>query len=74
MRETIINGLEARFNALTGIGLNPVGGMLDKIPSKLMPYDVQLICGIMLATTLIAALIPALLAARVDPVKTLHYE
>ncbi len=44
------------------------------IPAKVVPHDVAIICLSAFAICSLAALIPAYVAARLDPVKALRYE
>lgn len=46
----------------------------DRIPSRLDPQEVLVIVGCAVAASVLAAVIPALIAASVDPVKSLRYE
>ena len=46
----------------------------SEIPAQVVPHDVTLICLSAFAICSLAALIPAYIAARLDPVKALRYE
>jgi lipoprotein-releasing system permease protein len=46
----------------------------SEIPAQVVPADVAIICVSAFAICSLAALIPALFAARLDPVKALRYE
>ncbi len=46
----------------------------SKIPAKVVPADVAIICVSAFVICSLAALIPAYFAARLDPVKALRYE
>ena len=47
---------------------------LDKIPAHTVPQDVAIICGCAFVICSLAALLPAWVAARMDPVRALRFE
>jgi ABC-type lipoprotein release transport system permease subunit len=48
--------------------------LLDRIPTNLQVYDVILITGLTLASGVLGAFVPALRAARKNPVECLRHE
>ncbi|HEY2846210.1 MAG TPA: ABC transporter permease [Pyrinomonadaceae bacterium] len=46
----------------------------SQIPAKIVPHDVTIICVSAFVVCSVASLIPAYIAARLDPVKALRYE
>ena len=58
-----------------GIEIFPAGiYQFSQIPAEIVPVDVLIICGSAFGISALAALIPAWIAARLDPVKALRYE
>ncbi len=53
---------------------DPAVYQFSEIPAKVVPQDVAIICISAFAICSMAALIPAYIAARLDPVKALRYE
>lgn len=69
--ETVRRALES----ITETNLfNPTIYFLSKLPAIVNPWQVILTCAISLAATLVASIIPAWRAARLDPVEALRYE
>jgi ABC-type lipoprotein release transport system permease subunit len=48
--------------------------VFDSIPNVVKPFEVSMIVGVALVASVVGALIPAILAARVWPVEALRYE
>jgi lipoprotein-releasing system permease protein len=46
----------------------------EGIPAEIVPHDVAIICVSTFIICSLAALVPALIASRLDPVKALRYE
>lgn len=58
-----------------GIEIFPPGiYQFSQIPAEIVPVDVLIICGSAFVVSAFAALVPAWIAARLDPVKALRYE
>lgn len=69
------NEVSQALSSLLGIEIFPRAVyQFSEIPAEVVPSDVAIICVSALAICALAALIPAWLASRLDPVKALRYE
>lgn len=67
------NDVRSWWSGLTGQDLFPQDiYYLSSIPARIVPWDLAAICGMALVLCLLAALIPAWFAARVDPAVALR--
>ncbi len=59
-----------------GWGIKPPGDVyyLSHIPVEVRPFEVLLICGAAIVISLLATVLPSIMAARLDPVEGLRYE
>jgi ABC-type lipoprotein release transport system permease subunit len=70
-----INAIKDGIEWLTGYNpFPPTIYYFSEIPSRITPLSVLLTAGGAVVCSLIFSLVPALRAARLDPVRTLHYE
>jgi len=79
----LLGGAGTLLGALLGLGVAayfrfqpyPLPGdlyFITQLPVQLQPWDVTWVCGVTLATSVIAGLLPARRAARLDPVAVLR--
>ena len=63
------------MNKVTGFELFPASIYLfDRLPAEIIPGDIAIICGGSLVICVLAGLIPAWNAGRLDPVESLRHE
>mgnify|MGYP005839556649 CR=1 FL=1 len=72
---TNLNPIQEVIFKLSGWRMwNPQIYYFDRIPSSVDPVEAAWIAGLAIVSSVIGALIPALLASRLDPVEALRYE
>ena len=72
---THLNEIQAAITDLTGWRMwDPSLYMFDRIPDRVRPLEAMWIVLAAIASSVIGALIPAVLAARLDPIVALRYE
>ncbi|MDX1681502.1 MAG: FtsX-like permease family protein [Phycisphaeraceae bacterium] len=70
-----INEIQAWLNDAFGLQVwNPQIYYFDRIPTRLDPTEVTVIMLAAIASSVLGSVVPALLAARLDPVESLRYE
>jgi lipoprotein-releasing system permease protein len=69
------NGFLHFMNRLTGLELFPASiYVFTELPALIVPGDVAVICGSALGACLVAGVVPAWIAARLQPVEALRHE
>jgi lipoprotein-releasing system permease protein len=70
-----INWLHSEFARLTGHPIwNPEVYAFDTIPSTMNPREVAVILAIAVVASVLGAVVPAIAAARLNPVESLRWE
>jgi len=70
-----INAIQDFLSATIGFEVwNPQIYYFDRVPAELDPVEVPVILAAAVASSLAGSLVPAILAARLDPVQSLRYE
>jgi lipoprotein-releasing system permease protein len=70
-----INYLHTEMGRLLGIQIwNPEVYVFDKIPNTMNPHEVIIIVAVAIISSVLGALVPAIRAARMNPVEALRWE
>jgi lipoprotein-releasing system permease protein len=70
-----INQLHNWLAKLLGVPIwNPEVYAFDTIPNTMNPNEVMVICAIAVISSVLGALVPAIVAARLQPVEALRWE